>query len=94
MSLEKVDLAKATIIDVRSNMEFENGHIMGAINIPLDEVEERIDEFKGIEGDIVLCCLSGGRSGSATDFLQRLGLTNVHNGGGWGILNLQVLNVR
>jgi len=94
MSFEDVDLATATIIDVRSTLEFNKGHIMGAKNIPLDQVEERLDEFKGINGDIVLCCLSGSRSGNVTEFLRKLGLNNVYNGGGWGILNLQVLNVR
>ena len=32
---------------------------------------------------LVLCCLSGGRSGQATDFLQAQGCDDVHNGGGW-----------
>jgi rhodanese-related sulfurtransferase len=32
---------------------------------------------------LVLCCLSGGRSGQATAFLQSLGCDKVYNGGGW-----------
>ncbi|MFT4660293.1 MAG: phage shock protein E [Patiriisocius sp.] len=93
MIFEEINLAKATIIDVRTALEFSKGHVIGATNIPLDQVEERIDEFKKIQGNIVLCCLSGSRSGNATKHLLDLGLDNVYNGGGWGILNLQVLNV-
>jgi len=94
MSFEKIDLAKATIVDVRTANEFDKGHILGAKNIPLDQVEERLDELKGIDGDIVLCCMSGSRSADAEKFLRELGLTNVFNGGGWGILNLQFLNAQ
>jgi len=91
MSLENVDFKKATIVDVRTPGEFAAGHIDGAKNIPLNEVPNRIDEFKAIEGDIILCCLSGGRSGQATMFLQQNGMKNVYNGGGWQMLQMQVM---
>jgi phage shock protein E len=83
MSLENIDIKEATIIDVRTPVEFMMGNVEGSINIPLDEVSSRVEEFKIIEGDVVLCCASGGRSGQATLFLQQNGLSNVHNGGGW-----------
>ena len=63
------------------------GHGKGSMNIPLDEVSSRIQEFKNIEGNVVLCCASGGRSGQATMFLQQNGLSNVYNGGGWQTLD-------
>lgn len=91
MTLENVDFSKATIIDVRSPGEFSMGRVEGSTNIPLDEVPDRIDEFKSIEGDIVLCCASGNRSGQATMFLQQNGMTNVYNGGGWQMVSMQVL---
>ncbi len=91
MSLENVDFKKVTIIDVRTPGEFSMGRVEGAINIPLDEVPNRIDEFKAIKGDIILCCASGGRSGQATMFLQQNGMTNVHNGGGWQMVAMQVM---
>jgi rhodanese-related sulfurtransferase len=59
------------------------GNVKGSINIPLDEVSSRVEEFKNIEGNVVLCCASGGRSGQATMFLQQNGLSNIYNGGGW-----------
>ena len=49
---------------------------------------QELEEFKNIEGNLVLCCASGGRSGQATMFLQQNGLSNVYNGGGWQTLDL------
>ena len=88
MSIENIDIKAATIIDVRTPGEFMMGNVEGSINIPLDEVSSRVEEFKNIEGNVVLCCASGGRSGQATMFLQQKGLSNVYNGGGWQTLDL------
>ena len=87
MSIENIDIKEATIIDVRTPGEFMMGKVEESINIPLDEVPSRIEEFKTIEGDIILCCASGNRSGQATMFLQQNGLSNVYNGGGWQTVN-------
>ncbi|MGL5640433.1 MAG: rhodanese-like domain-containing protein [Mycoplasmoidaceae bacterium] len=58
------------IIDVRSEMEFENHHIEKAINIPLNKL--LINETKILEDKIVyLYCLSGNRSKKAFDFLRK-----------------------
>ena len=83
MRIENIDIKEATIIDVRTSGEFMMGNVKGSINIPLDEVSSRVEEFKNIEGNVVLCCASGGRSGQATMFLQQNGLSNIYNGGGW-----------
>ena len=83
MRIENIDIKEATIIDVRTPGEFMMGNVEGSINIPLDEVSSRVEEFKNIEGNVVLCCASGGRSGQATMFLQQNGLSNIYNGGGW-----------
>ena len=71
-----------TIVDVRTEAEFSEGNVNGSINIPLNEVVDRIMELKEMQ-PLVLCCLSGGRSGQATDFLLAKGCNDVHNGGGW-----------
>ena len=88
MSIENIDIKEAMIIDVRTPGEFMMGNVEGSINIPLDEVSSRVEEFKNIEGNLVLCCASGGRSGQATMFLQQNGLSNVYNGGGWQTVDL------
>ena len=51
--------SNTTIIDVRSEGEFAMGHAQDALNIPLNEVESRVDEISKIGGEIVLCCASG-----------------------------------
>lgn len=79
---ELVKNPKTTIVDVRSPWEFESGNYPGAINIPLEEIPQRISEFEAFEGPIVLYCKSGNRSGMALNFLQQQGFEHLTNGGG------------
>ena len=85
---ELINNPSATIVDVRSEGEFEGGHVEGSINIPLDVVPNKVDEFKNMSKPLILCCLSGGRSGQATAFLQQNGAEEVYNGGGWSEVNI------
>lgn len=71
-----------TVVDVREIGEFAGGHFEGAINIPLGIVPLRLDEFKAMNGPIVVYCRSGNRSGMAMSLLRQAGLTEVYNGGG------------
>jgi phage shock protein E len=71
-----------TIIDVRSSGEFMGGHVAGSINIPLQEITSKIEEFRSMKQPIVLCCASGNRSGQATQFLKSHGI-KCENGGSW-----------
>lgn len=88
MSLDQlIKTNKATIVDVRTREEFRGGNVVGSINIPLNEIPQRIDELKAINQPIVLCCLSGGRSGQATMYLMQQGFKDVHNGGSWMDVN-------
>lgn len=82
---EMLKSGNASIVDVRSPEEFMGGNVVGSVNIPLHEVPNRIDDFKGMN-NIVLCCASGGRSGQATMFLQQNGIDCV-NGGSWLDIN-------
>lgn len=75
--------SKAILIDVRSSGEFKSGHIEGALNLPLDQIGKQITlQIKNLEAEVVVYCLSGIRSGSATRILEQLGYSNVINGGG------------
>lgn len=83
MTLEKIiKEANCTIVDVRSHEEFMGGHVANSINIPLQTIPERIDELKGLNAPLILCCASGNRSGQAQYFLSQQGL-DCHNGGSW-----------
>lgn len=80
-----------TVVDVRTPAEFMGGHVAGSINIPLQEVPDRLDEIKALPQPIILCCASGGRSGQATMFLQSRGI-ECENGGSWMDVNYEIQN--
>lgn len=78
----------AILIDVRTEQEFADGHISGAINIPLHLIENRLNEFtKDKTSTIVLYCKSGRRAASAKAILQKNGYLNIYNAGGFSDLN-------
>lgn len=68
------------LIDVRSHQEFEDGHIDGAINIPIQFLQEKIKQIiLDRHTKIICCCASGGRSLLSCVALEDLGYTNVIN---------------
>jgi len=85
---ELINDSKTIIVDVRTEGEFSEGNVNGSINIPLHEVADRMEELKQMQ-PLILCCLSGGRSGQATAFLQAQGCDQVYNGGGWEMVDAQ-----
>ncbi|HRH58742.1 MAG TPA: rhodanese-like domain-containing protein [Chitinophagales bacterium] len=82
---------KPTVIDVRSYGEFMGGHVAGSINIPLQEIQQRVDEIKALPQPIILCCASGNRSGQAMQFLKSIGI-DCENGGSWLSVNFAMQN--
>jgi phage shock protein E len=79
----------AFLVDVRTAVEFESGHVKGSVNIPLDKIQTQLARFMDRK-NIVVFCLSGGRSGQAKSILERNGITGVTNGGGWKQVNQYV----
>jgi phage shock protein E len=75
-------LENATVIDVRTPDEFSGSHYPNAINIPLNELPQRVDEIKQMQQPIIAYCRSGNRSGMAVAILKQNGINDVHNGGG------------
>lgn len=73
---------ETTIIDVRTPQEFLGGNVSGSINIPLNEILNRIDEIRSLPQPLILCCASGSRSGQAEEFLKNRGI-DCQNGGSW-----------
>lgn len=71
-----------TIVDVRTPQEFAENHFPKAINIPLDQVAQRINEFKEMPKPIIAYCRSGNRSGIAVSILKQNGIPDAVNGGG------------
>jgi len=83
---ESIAKGEFTVVDVRTPGEFMGGHVAGSINIPLNEVVDRLDELKALKQPLVLCCASGGRSGQAEYYLSGQGIACV-NGGSWYAVN-------
>ncbi len=77
-----------TVIDVRTIAEFSGGNVAGSLNIPLQEIPQRIDEIKNLKQPIILCCASGNRSGQAVNYLKNQGV-DCENGGSWLEVNFQ-----
>lgn len=78
----------AHIIDVRSPQEFAAGHLKGALNIPLDQIQQKIDSVEGLEksSEVLVYCLSGARSAAACSILAQQGFKRVLNGGSMATL--------
>ncbi|PWG06249.1 rhodanese-like domain-containing protein [uncultured Polaribacter sp.] len=84
MSLEiKEYLEKgAVILDVRTQIEWDEGHTNGAKHIVLNTIPSQIEKIKSWNKPIIAVCRSGARSGQATQFLTQNGV-DVINGGPW-----------
>lgn len=78
-----------TIVDVRTPGEFMGGNVAGSINIPLGEIVSKEAEVMALKQPVLFCCLSGGRSGQATQYFKSKGL-DCENGGGWMQVNAQM----
>ena len=71
--------AGARLVDVRTTEEFAAGHIPGAVNIPVQELDRRIGELEPKDAPVVVYCRSGNRSGRATRVLKGAGYAKVHD---------------
>jgi phage shock protein E len=71
------------VIDVRSQQEWDGGHIDGAVHIPYDQIATRIAEVTTDKNaHIGLYCQSGARAGIAMTALKDKGFVNIENLGG------------
>ena len=82
--------SEVCIIDVRSQAEWDAGHLEQAIHIPHTKIVDRIGEVTNDKNArIVVYCAVGGRAGMAKEKLEQLGFTNVENGGGYDDIKLR-----
>lgn len=72
----------AVFIDVRSQGEFNVAHSSETINIPLQELNQRLGEIPKT-APVVVCCATGTRSGMAKLVLKKNGFAEVYNLGAW-----------
>lgn len=70
----------AVLVDVRSQAEFDSGHILDAKHVPQDQLAGSAETLKRFKDKVVIaCCESGMRSGAAARVLQAQGFTKVVN---------------
>ena len=72
----------AVVLDVRTQMEWDEGHSEGAKHIVLNLIPLKLEEIIAFNKPVIAVCKSGGRSGQATQFLTSKGV-DVINGGPW-----------
>lgn len=76
--------SQTIIVDVRSDKEYQAGHIEGALHQPHDSIDAGIGELLPDKSQpIMLYCGSGKRAGLAKEKLEALGYSNVENAGGY-----------
>ena len=71
------------LLDVRSEGEFTAGHLDGARNVPIDTLQERLEELGDPERPIVVYCASGVRSRRAAQLLRAHEFQEVYDLGPW-----------
>ena len=76
--------AGARLVDVRTQQEFDAGHVAGAVLIPYDQIAARAAELGAKDAPIVLYCRTGRRTAIAAQALQALGFTRVWDMQGMG----------
>ncbi|MGM0598963.1 MAG: rhodanese-like domain-containing protein [Candidatus Rifleibacteriota bacterium] len=82
----------AKIIDVRSPGEFNQSSLDEAINIPVDEIKQKVEKIiPDKETPLLIFCLTGTRSAIAKSIFKSAGYKNVHNLGSYGRAN-KILN--
>ncbi len=69
-----------SVLDVREDVEWEHGHIDGAVHIPMNDLPERLDEVGG--GQTLVVCKVGARSARAAGLLVQQGRDAVNLDGG------------
>ncbi len=77
---EIINNKDVTIIDVRTKQEYENSHIKNAINIPYDEIQDKVKYNK--DKAIAVYCKTGIRSHEAAVTLEKMGYKTIYDLGG------------
>jgi rhodanese-related sulfurtransferase len=94
-AVQLINREKAVVIDVCETTEFAAGHVGGAKNIPLSQLEEKLPGVvKNKSVPVILVCQSGARSGRAVAVAKKLGYEQAQSLGGglgaWRAANLPI----
>ena len=94
-AVQLINREKAVVVDVREPAEFAAGHVTGAKNVPLGELEAKLPGvMKNKTLPLILVCASGARSGRAAAIAKKLGYEQAQSLGGglkaWKEANLPI----
>ena len=81
---EMMDNQEVIILDVREQDEYDNGHIPGAVLLPVGSIDEdtAAEVIPEMDSTVLVYCRSGNRSKTASSSLAELGYTNIYEFGG------------
>ncbi len=94
-AVQLINREKAVVVDVCETEEFAAGHVGGARNIPLNQLEEKLPTaVKNKALPLILVCQTGARSGRALAIAKKLGYAQAQSLGGglgaWKTANLPI----
>jgi len=72
----------AVVLDVRTPAEWAEGKVEGSKLITLNDIPNKVQEIKSWNKPVVVVCRSGGRAGTALNYLKNAGIDAI-NGGAW-----------
>lgn len=81
--LKKALQRGATIVDVRTVHEYDQGRLRGSINIPMDRISSSVERIRNMGSPVIFCANGDGRSGKAARFMRSQGLKDVYDAGNW-----------
>lgn len=82
-AVQLINREKGVVVDVRETEEFAGGHIAGARNVPVGELEQRLPEVvKNKALPVIFVCPNGARAGRAVGVAQKLGYEKAQALGG------------
>ncbi|MET0637013.1 MAG: rhodanese-like domain-containing protein [Chitinophagaceae bacterium] len=72
----------AKIVDIRTAVEYDGGHVPGAHNIPVDRLQINLPRIKSMR-NVIICGSGDERNSQAVGFLKNNGVESVLDGGSW-----------
>lgn len=77
----------AVVLDVRTPAEWAEGQVKGSKLVTLNDVPQSVNKIKAWNKPVIIVCRSGGRAGTALNYLKQAGIDAI-NGGAWQNANI------
>ena len=75
-----INKGKTAIIDIRNQKEYKSGHLLNAIHIPYESLEERLPRIENLKSQpVIVICDDGSLSRSASALLRKSGFSRVYS---------------